>query len=452
MAVVRLLTVLAAALSAIDAIVTMDPNATTIECGEAAAVVERVNCTITTRSALTGEPAPGATADELEFVAAPELLSPSPLYGGPVHWYVDFGTCLAGSHNVTVHHAASNASAIASVVPSRVSNFTLDCRRGVRSVVAGSRVTCAVTTVDVCGNPSYVPTEMPSSWSVGGIGAALQPSKVLAAHAADGVGSAAAAAAAANAARVGGGEGTQAFVASFDTGKYWSAELNYTEWGTAGLQVVYSNANCVTLTPLPCHTDTTPVPHGHQVVYSNANWTETRTSVVGVRAAALEAAQTRVGCSPVGGLLEGHYATCYVTTFDRFENPQVGASPADFVVTYLSNPGPLNAPAGSLSPTPRLDTFSIRFQSFEEGTAVRKNKQHPASPPSVPHRVPQGSSSVTQASPCCPTGRHRLDGLLGRRLRPFDDVRHDPGEPFTLTLTLTLTLTPTLTLTLTLTT
>ena len=81
-----------------------------------------------------------------------------------------------------------------------------------------------------------------------------------------------------------------------------------------------------------------------------------------VRAAALSAANTLASCEPATGLLQWHTATCYLNTYDRFGNPQLGAKPSDFVATYLANPGPLGESAGALEPTERQDVFAIKFQ------------------------------------------------------------------------------------------
>ena len=41
-------------------------------------------------------------------------------------------------------------------------------------------------------------------------------------------------------------------------------------------------------------------------------------------AAALSAANTLASCEPATGLLQWHTATCYLNTYDRFGNPQLG--------------------------------------------------------------------------------------------------------------------------------
>ena len=87
-----------------------------------------------------------------------------------------------------------------------------------------------------------------------------------------------------------------------------------------------------------------------------------RSSTVAVRAGPLSALSTRASCEPATGLLQWHTATCYLSTYDVFGNPQLGALPGDFVATYLANPGPLGESAGALEPTERQDVFALAFQ------------------------------------------------------------------------------------------
>ena len=55
---------------------------------------------------------------------------------------------------------------------------------------------------------------------------------------------------------------------------------------------------------------------------------------------------------------------------DAFDNPQIGAQPTDFTVSYLSNPAAqLGTSAGLLQPTDRLDTFQTSFVAVDEGVA-----------------------------------------------------------------------------------
>ena len=87
------------------AVLPLQPNRTTVECPQPAiSGEERANCTITTRDD-KGEPAAGANAEDFRVFHAPELLEPSPIQGGPIHWFVEFATCKAGWHNVTIQHA-----------------------------------------------------------------------------------------------------------------------------------------------------------------------------------------------------------------------------------------------------------------------------------------------------------------------------------------------------------
>ena len=44
------------------------------------------------------------SATDLLIDHAPALFDPSPVQGGPIHWFVDFATGIAGYHNVTVEH------------------------------------------------------------------------------------------------------------------------------------------------------------------------------------------------------------------------------------------------------------------------------------------------------------------------------------------------------------
>lgn len=248
--------------------------------------------TITTRNA-AGEPTAGAVLEDFKLYHAPELLDPSPLQGGPIYWFVDFATCAAGAHNVTVQHAAEvNVTTQAVVVPGATSNFTLDCRRGREVVTAGERVSCLVTTLDACDNPTSTPPESPSTWHVHRFGYPTDAAAIydgdsvipdLGAVSRDGSGGGSAS------------QLTSRYIASFGTGAFWTSALNYTEHGRGGLRVVYTNAN----------------------------WTEERSSDVGIRASSLSADRTRVQCYPLTGLLQGHIATCRVTTFDAYANPQV---------------------------------------------------------------------------------------------------------------------------------
>ena len=313
----------------------MQINATTVICpGMVVSRDERANCTITTRNA-KGEPTAGAQAEDLRVFHAPELSDPSPMQGGPIHWFLDFATCKAGTYNVTVAHGMDfNVTTEATVVPSHASNFTLDCRKGRSEVTAGERVVCDIVTQDGCLNPTETPPESEARWTVKRFGSALDDGDiVLPVYDA----------AEAEAAGVSGGPLlTSAYAAAFRTGSYWTPALNYTERGTGGLEVTYRTAN----------------------------WTEVRWSSVRIRAAPLAASRTRIACYPAGGLLEGHIATCQAKTFDIFDNPQTGATSTDFAVTYLSNPAAqLGSDGGFLQPTVRTDTFEIRFPAIDEGTA-----------------------------------------------------------------------------------
>ena len=109
--------------------------------------------------------------------------------------------------------------------------------------------------------------------------------------------------------------------ATFDTGSYWQDGMNATERGSAGLSLTLQNIN----------------------------WTATAESRVSVRAAPLAAAQTVVTCDPRDAdgnseLLMRHISTCYIATYDRYDNPQIDAPPGAFTpdVTYLNLDG--NAP------------------------------------------------------------------------------------------------------------
>lgn len=329
------------ALLATHATLPMLPNRTTIECaGAAISQEERANCTITTRNE-QDEPTAGASASDFVIRHAHELRNPTPLQGGPIHWYVEFDTCKAGAHNVTVQHGEEvNVTASATVVASRMANFTLDCQLGRHEVVAGERVVCAVRTLDECANPTATPSSFPSTWTVQRTGSALlDGDAVVPVHTDEEL---------ALFGDPGGGvdlalRPTSRYEASFRTGRYWTAALNHTERGVGGLIVSLANVN----------------------------WTEVRSSSVAIRAAELTASRTRIVCLPETGLLERHIATCRVSTFDAFDNPQIGASPEHFTVTYLSNPANSlgTSDAGPLLPTDRLDTFETHFQAVEEGTA-----------------------------------------------------------------------------------
>ena len=323
----------------------MAHNRTTFVCLQpAVSQVERGNCTLTMR-ALDGRPTPGADPVSDYFVVPPdELRSPSAWYGGPSKWFVDFATCEAGLHNVTVmvrsapDRVYENLTGTVQVVPSVVSNFTLDCAaRSGREVEAGSAVACEMVTLDGCGNPSGVQTSFPSEWQTTLLGAAineegadsLTPPPVFQVSGT------------APYSHLRGGEvpAGALYTATFDTGFFWTPELNYTERGTAGLSVSFGNVN----------------------------WTEGGSSSVAVRAAPLSALSTRASCEPATGLLQWHTATCYLSTYDVFGNPQLGADPSHFVATYLANPGPLGESAGALELTEREDVFAVSFQSFEPG-------------------------------------------------------------------------------------
>ena len=88
---------------------------------------------------------------------------------------------------------------------------------------------------------------------------------------------------------------------------------------------------------------------GLSLTLQNINWTATAESRVSVRAAPLAAAQTVVTCDPRDAdgnseLLMRHISTCYIATYDRYDNPQIDAPPGAFTpdVTYLNLDG--NAP------------------------------------------------------------------------------------------------------------
>lgn len=236
------------------------PNRTTFICKQSAvSQFERGNCTLTTR-AEDGRPTPGADPVS-DFVLAPpdELRSPSAWYGGPAEWFIDFATCEAGLHNVSVmvreytSHGSrvhireyANVTGTVRVVPSVVSNFTLDCAaRSGREVVAGSTVACEMVTLDGCANPSGVPTQFPSEWRTTLVGAAineqgaasetgsLPPTSVVQVSGEEPY-----------AYSRGGAVPTGAlFTAAFQTGLYWTSELNYTERGAAGLAITLGNIN-----------------------------------------------------------------------------------------------------------------------------------------------------------------------------------------------------------------
>ena len=229
------------------------PNQTTFICKQSAvSQFERGNCTLTTR-AEDGRPTPGADPVS-DFVLAPpdELRSPSAWYGGPAEWFIDFATCEAGLHNVTVMvrgphiREYANVTGTVRVVPSVVSNFTLDCAaRSGREVVAGSTVACELVTLDGCANPSGVPTDFPSEWQATLVGAAINE---------QGAASEAAIVPPTQVVQVsgvepyshlrGGAVPTGAlYTAAFQTGLYWTPDLNYTERGAAGLSITLGNIN-----------------------------------------------------------------------------------------------------------------------------------------------------------------------------------------------------------------
>ena len=396
------------------------PNRTTFICRQSAvSQSERGNCTLTTR-AEDGRPTPGADPTKGDFVLVPpdELRSPSAWYGGPAEWFIDFATCEAGLHNVTVMvrgnfiREYTNITASLRVVPSVVSNFTLDCAaRSGREVVAGSTVTCEMVTVDGCANPSGVPTQFPSEWQAALVGSAISaqeassqtgivpPTPVVQVSGREPY-----------AYSRGGRVPTGAlYTAEFQTGHYWTPELNYTERGSAGLAITLGNINwtegraarsggprAALVAPQPtslacggglCRLLPALRTRHASRCCSAPNWRQRcgreawpkppislppdrvtapdhtgRSSTVSVRAAALSAANTLASCEPATGLLQWHTATCYLNTYDRFGNPQLGAKPSDFVATYLANPGPLGESAGALEPTERQDVFAIKFQ------------------------------------------------------------------------------------------
>ena len=258
-------------------------NRTTVECeGVAVSGEERANCTITTRDDFD-VPAVGAAASDFTVLPGDGLRDPSPIYGGPIHWHFDLATCPAGEHNVTVLHSdsfghAHNATGSATVVAGRSANFTLDCERGRRDAVAGERVVCVITMLDACSNPSRTPPlGQTMDWTVERFGSALADGdEVLPFVDGEVVASGAGA----------GGILTATYAATFKTGAYWTDALNYTQRGQGGVTVTLVTTN----------------------------WTMVRASQVDIRAGTLSAARTRVLCTPAGGLLERHVATCYVST------------------------------------------------------------------------------------------------------------------------------------------
>ena len=232
---------------------TLYPNRTTFVCKQpAVSQFERGNCTLTTR-ADDGRPTPGSDPVS-DFVLVPpgELRSPSTWYGGPAEWFIDFATCEAGLHNVTVMVRSlhtreyANVTGTVRVVPSVVSNFTLDCTaRSGREVVAGSTVACEMVTLDGCANPSGVPTDFPSEWQAALVGAAINeqgaasetgivpPTPVVQVSGEEPYSH-----------LRGGAVPTGAlYTAAFQTGLYWTPELNYTERGAAGLAIILGNIN-----------------------------------------------------------------------------------------------------------------------------------------------------------------------------------------------------------------
>jgi hypothetical protein len=305
------------------------PNQTSIMCQYTMVSGDVLNCTITTRNT-DGQPAPGARFKDLVVVPPPELLAVSDeggwrldgmhkaMWGGTAEtgyeWYVEYRTCKAGEFNVTVittdvgdaKHGWSNATATATIVPALITNISLDCRRqggGFHSpVVAGMTVGCVATTTDMCGNPSTIATETLSTWSAELTGKAmLNPAyglSVLPAAELEPSGA--------------------HYWLRLDTALYWDASLNVTDYGVAGAIVTYTNLN----------------------------WTHTAEHDLYIQAAPLAASTTQVVCEPQAGLLQWHTATCYVYTFDVFQNPQVGAPASAFTATFLSNPGPLGEYAG----------------------------------------------------------------------------------------------------------
>ena len=313
------------------------PNGTTLDCEQQVAVSQgvRANCTITTHD-LDGNEAAGARQSDFAVFHAEELLPPQPVFGGPIHFFVEFDTCKAGYFNVTVVHSDPdglisdhNVTSMVQVVPAVIANFTLDCTASHGDeVIAGTTVVCDATTVDACGNPSDVQPEYPPVWSVAPAGAAFGASAVEPAFAPPpppltppGV-------------SMWMGSDTRPLTrwgtwwptaarhtATFETGSYWQDGMNATERGSAGLSLTLQNIN----------------------------WTATAESRVSVRAAPLAAAQTVVTCDPRDAdgnseLLMRHISTCYIATYDRYDNPQIDAPPGAFTpdVTYLNLDG--NAP------------------------------------------------------------------------------------------------------------
>ena len=310
-------------------------NRTTVECPEPAVSAEtRANCTITTRDG-DGTPTAGADAADFSIVGSEALMSPSSIWGGPIHWYVDLATCPAGVHNVTVTVAAVadvdghawNVSGEALVVAGMTRNFTLDCPRGRDHVVAGEPVVCLVHTLDGCANPTSTPwAHSASEWSVTRLGAALSASGSVLPYV-DGV-------------LLDTDTPSATYGATFETGLYWSEGMNYTERGVAGVSVSLSTSN----------------------------WTASASSTVEVGPAALSAGATSVLCGP-DPLLQTHMLTCLVRTADRFGNPQTGASPADFEARFaLAESDPRHgSSAGALARTERADTFALSFAAPEPG-------------------------------------------------------------------------------------
>ena len=314
------------------------PNRTTMVCPRPAiSQVDKGNCTLITRD-IDDRPAPGADPSTDFIILAPNALRhPSAWYGdgSGSEWYVEFETCEAGAHNITVMFGEANATATQVVVPSAVTNFTLDCvARSGQEVVAGSSVTCEAITVDGCENPSGEPSKDGTTWAVALVGAAINGEEPDALPVLQVDGDEPYAMSRGETVPTG-----SLYTAAFETGFYYRQELNYPERGTAGLAL-----SLVSL-----------------------NWTEMRASTVAVRAAPLSAPNTKAVCEPTTGLLQWHTATCYISTYDQYGNPQIGARRRDFVATYLENPGPLGESAGALARTDRKDTFSIQFQSFDPG-------------------------------------------------------------------------------------
>ena len=213
----------------------MVPNRTTLSCEYVAISGDRVNCTLTTRD-IDGAPVAGAAMHDFTVVAAEALLDPTPMWGGPIQFHVEYATCLAGEHNVTViHHGGdsghddANATAVATVVAGQASNFTLACGDGAAEVIAGSEVSCIATTVDACANPSSTPTDEPSAWSAALRGSArhtdgsLDDPTVVPAPELDPAGA--------------------RYRVTFATGLYWRPGLNASLPGVAGVGVTYANAN-----------------------------------------------------------------------------------------------------------------------------------------------------------------------------------------------------------------